>query len=109
MVRSHGAETELIGAAALVALGDDGAIGVRLLQRHPRREQVPGHGPKRGLDLVRRYQVQPFALHDDLVNHGATQLIGVLIRVHALTGGVGSHRAEFNRDIGGSVVTSVTG
>jgi glycyl-tRNA synthetase len=36
--------------AALVPLRDDGVIGVRLLQRHPRHEEVPGHDTQRGFD-----------------------------------------------------------
>ena len=84
--------------AVLGALGDDGAIGVGILQRHLRREQVPGHGPQRGLDLP-GHQAHPFSVHDDLINHGVAQLVDVLIRVHALAGGVGSHRAELSRGL----------
>jgi len=60
-----------------------------------------------GRELLRRYKLDlarhvphPFALHDDLVNHGAAQLVRVLIRVHTLAGGGGSHRAERSRGIG---------
>jgi hypothetical protein len=45
--------------------------------------------------------------HEDLVNHGAAQLVRILVRVHVPAGGVGSHRAEFSRGIVTAVLVGV--